>query len=178
MAIKNTGELRRKFGSRSRIAESPKYFVSAHYLGRLIISTTETNGSLMTTIRFRPYNSKPTADELRKIRHFTDLGISEIRRRAESRQSILEFVAFDGNWQTNRALLVQIAQEMANGTLPFSAVEVVSGVEKDIDIQQLRERLRHLRSIELETQMHTMLELGEIESPEEFEPYDNDWTEV
>lgn len=130
----------------------------------------------MNTIRFRSSQERPNADELRVLRQFTNLGISEIRRRAEAGQSLLEFSAFDRDWQTNRIRLVEIVRGMANGSLPFTAIEVVSDTEEDLSLQQLLERLRHLRSIEIETQMHTMLELGEIESPEEFEPYDDEWT--
>lgn len=67
---------------------------------------------------------------------------------------------------------------MFDGTLPFLASEVVSGVEEDIDTERLQARLKRLRDIELETQLHTSLELGEIKSISEFAPYDDDWTVI
>jgi hypothetical protein len=40
----------------------------------------------------------------------------------------------------------------------------------------LQNLIGHFRHIELETQCDTMLELGEIDDPSQFSPYDDDWT--
>ncbi len=132
----------------------------------------------MTTISFRSSQENPSADEIRIFRRFTNLGISEIRRRAKVGQSLLQIVAFENNWQENRGVLAEIVRGMFDGTLPFLASEVVSGVEEDIDTERLQARLKRLRDIELETQLHTSLELGEIKSISEFAPYDDDWTVI
>jgi len=103
--------------------------------------------------------------------------MSEIRNRAKQGEPLLELSAFTNQWQDDRHVLVVLARGIESNDLPFAVTEVYEdGTESDVSVTMLRNLLDHFRGIELETQRDTMLELGEIEDPDEFAPNDEDWT--
>ena len=106
----------------------------------------------------------------------TRLSIAEIRDRAASGTPLLEVTAFDRDWQDARVLLVRIAREIAAGELPLTVSEVHGSSESSVSPELLSNLIQHFRGIELQTQRDTMLELGELDDPAEFTPYDEDWT--
>ena len=73
-------------------------------------------------------------------------------------------------------MLVRLSREIDGGTLPMTVVESVDGDESDVSPEMLRNLIQHYRAIEIETQMQTELELGEINDRSEFTPHDDDWT--
>lgn len=102
--------------------------------------------------------------------------MSEIRDRARRGEPLVEVSAFTNQWQEDRQTLVDLARGMESNDLPFTVTEVCEdGTESDVSVSMLRNLLLHFREIELETQRDTMLQLGEIENPDQFEPYDEDW---
>lgn len=103
--------------------------------------------------------------------------MAEIRDRAERGEPLLEISAFTNQWHDDRHMLVELARGIESDDLPLAVTEVSEeGAESAVSATMLRNLLDHFRSIELEAQRDTMLELGEIESPDQFEPYDGDWT--
>ncbi|QDT71661.1 hypothetical protein [Lacipirellula limnantheis] len=103
--------------------------------------------------------------------------MSEIRDRARRGEPLLEVSPFTNQWHDDRHTLVDLARGIESNDLPFAITEVCEdGTESDVSITMLRNLLDQFRGIELQTQRDTMLELGEIENPDQFEPYDEDWT--
>ena len=106
----------------------------------------------------------------------TSLSIAEIRSRAAAGDAIFEITPFKSNWQDVRHSLVDIAREMASGSLSLRVTEAHGNRESPVSVQMLKNLIAHFRQIELDTQRDTMLELGEISDPSEFTPDDEDWT--
>ena len=129
----------------------------------------------MTTLRFRCSCPQPTAGDLSALRKCVSLGLAEIRRRAAASESLFEITAFEGDWQGNRVRLGELFHQIKDKTLPLEVSESIGGEEEVLSLEKLRNRLEHLRRIELETQLHTQLELGEITDRSEFQPIDEDW---
>jgi hypothetical protein len=103
--------------------------------------------------------------------------MSEIRDRAKQGEPLLEISAFTNQWQDDRHTLVDLARGIESNDLPFAVTEVYEdGTEIDVSATMLLNLLDHFRGIELQTQRDTMLELGEIENPDQFEPHDEEWT--
>lgn len=131
----------------------------------------------MTTLRFRSLETDPSATLIARFRKLTQLSISEIRDRAGNSKPLLEISAFTNQWQDDRHTLVDIADRIESNDLPFAVSEVFEdGTESNVSVTMLRNLIDQFRGIELQTQRDTMLELGEIEHPDQFEPYDEDWT--
>jgi hypothetical protein len=131
----------------------------------------------VTTLRFRSTETTLSASLIARLRKLTHLSISEIRDRATQGEPLLEVSAFTNQWQDDRCMLVDLARGIESKELPFAVTEVYEdGTESDVPGTMLRNLLDHFRQIELQTQRDTMLELGEIENPGQYEPYDEDWT--
>lgn len=128
-------------------------------------------------LRFRSAEPRPSAATIARLRGITGLSISDIRNRAAQGEPLIEIVAFRGDWKQSRALLVQLAEGIEDGSLPLTVAEVSENSEAPVSPQVLRNLIQSYRQIELETQADTELELGEISSPGEFQPYDEDWTQ-
>ncbi|WP_166829568.1 hypothetical protein [Thalassoroseus pseudoceratinae] len=79
---------------------------------------------------------------------------------------------FCNDWQERRHLLVQLAQQISNGELHLVAIDE----EGPMTVEGLWGVIQHLRAVELETQMHTDLEQGYINTRDQFVPHDEDWT--
>jgi hypothetical protein len=131
----------------------------------------------VTTLRFRSTETTLSAALIARLRQLTQLPMSEIRDRAKQGEPLLEVSAFTNQWQDDRHMLLELARGIESNDLPFTVTEVYEdGSESDVSLAMLRNLIDHFRGIELETQRDTMLELGEIEHPDQFEPYDEDWT--
>jgi hypothetical protein len=125
--------------------------------------------------RFRCSRNQPTAADLQALRKWVSLGIAEIRRRAAANEALFEVSALEGDWHSNRIRLRELYTGIKNNSLPLMVSEARGNVDETLSLEKFYNRLRHLRQIELETQMHTQLELGEIGDRSEFQPYDEDW---
>jgi hypothetical protein len=131
----------------------------------------------MTTLRFRLVERSPPAPLIAQLRTLTQLPISEIRGRAVAGEPIVEVKAFDQHWRDNRTKLVDIARRIEDRTLPLSVSEVFDdGRETPVSPEMLRNVISGFRAIEVQTQCDMMLESGEIESPDQFKPCDEDWS--
>lgn len=128
-------------------------------------------------LRFRSAESRPFTATIARLRGITGLSISDIRNRAAQGEPLVEIVAFRGDWKRNRVLLVQLAQGIEDGSLPLTVCEASESGELPVSSQVLRNLIQSYRQIELQTQTDTQLEIGEISSPNEFQPYDEDWTQ-
>jgi hypothetical protein len=132
----------------------------------------------VTTLRFRVIETPLSASLISQLRKLTSLSISEIRYRATAGQPVMELSAFSNTWQEDRAKLVDVADRIESDELPLVVTEVYeSGTESPVSNEMLRNLIAQFRHIELETQRDTMLELGEIDDPAQFQPYDDDWTQ-
>lgn len=131
----------------------------------------------MTTLRFRSSDSILSAGLIAQLRRITQLSIAEIRSRAANHVPLFDITAFQNDWQETRYRLVQVAREIEAGRLPLIVTEVHDNDESPVPIEMLRNLIQQFREIELQTQRDTMLEMGEISDPSEFEPYDEDWTQ-
>ena len=131
----------------------------------------------MSKLRFRVTDAPASTSLVAQLRRLTDLSISEIRHRVAKGLPVLEFTAFTATWDEDRAKLVDIASRIESGELLLAASEVYEdGAESPVSRPMLRNLISQFRDTELEVQRDTMLELGEIDDPEQFEPYDADWT--
>lgn len=130
----------------------------------------------MTTLRFRVTEPNVPVASLSKLRQLTSLSISEIRSRAAIGNPIFEITPFESDWQDVRHKLVKVYRDIASGSLPLAVSEQFGNQEVPISLEIFHNIINHFRQIELETQRDTMLELGEISDPSQFEPYDEDWT--
>lgn len=132
---------------------------------------------VVTTLRFRVADTTVPVPVLARLRQLTSLSISEIRSRAVAGEAIFEITPFQSDWQTRRTTLVQVAHEIADGSLPLKITELHADRESAVSLQMLKNLIEQFRQIEVESQKDTMLELGEISDPAEFIPYDEDWTQ-
>ena len=131
----------------------------------------------MTTLRFRSTDTTLSAPLIARLRELTNLPMSEVRDRAKQGEPLLEISAFSNQWQDDRHTLVDLARGIESNDLPFAVTEVYEdGTESDVSATMLLNLLDHFRGIELQTQRETLLELGEIENPDQVEPHDEDWT--
>lgn len=131
----------------------------------------------MTTLRFRVPETSISAALISQLRKLTSLSIAEIRDRVATGQPVMELAAFSNTWQADRVRLVDIAKRMEAGELRLVVTEVYeSGRESPVSSEMLRNLIAQFRHIELETQRDTLLELGEIHDPAQFQPDDDDWT--
>lgn len=111
-----------------------------------------------------------------RLRKLTTHSIAQLQLRIAKGQPLIEITPFLNDWQDTRHLLVLLSRGMADGSLPLAVSELSEGEESDVSSEMLRNLIQHYREIELETQMQTQLELGEISDRSEFEPHDEDWT--
>ena len=131
----------------------------------------------MSTLRFRTADATLPTSAIVPLRRITNLSIAEIKQRAANGEAILEITPFENDWEETRSLLVQVAREMEAGKLPLTVAEVDDAEEESpVSLEMLKNLIQHYREIELQTECNTMLELGEISDPSEFEPEDEDWT--
>jgi hypothetical protein len=112
-----------------------------------------------------------------QLRRISDLSMADIRRRATSQDPLLDITPFQNDWQQTRRLLVKIARGIEAGTLPLEVTEVHDSEESPVPLEMLRNLIQQFRSIELQTQRDTMIELGELSDPADFTPQDEDWTQ-
>ncbi len=142
-------------------------------------SSTRGGGSpTVTTLRFRVTNASPTASLISQLRRLTAFSISDIRDRVATGRPLIELTPFRNTWREDRAKLVDLANRIETGELPLAVTEVYDDeTESPISPIMLRNLIAHFRDIELQTQRDTMLEIGEIEDPSQFQPYDDDWTQ-
>lgn len=131
----------------------------------------------MTALRFRLTDVPLSAALISQLRKLAALSIAEIRNRVTIGAPLIELKAFSKTWHEDRTKLLEIARRIESGELPLSVTEVFSDQsEVSVSSTMLRNLISHFREIELQTQADTMLELGEIDDPSQFEPYDDDWT--
>lgn len=132
----------------------------------------------MTTLRFRFVHTTPSVPLIVQVRNLSDLSISEIRYRISNGLPVFEITAFTNNWKEDRELIVNLVNLIEAEVLPMAVTEIHHNEsESPVSNAMLRNLIQRFRDIELETQMNTMLELGEIDAPSNFEPYDDDWTQ-
>ncbi len=136
----------------------------------------------MPKIRFKASHPDLSVPDIRVLRQVCPLGFADMKRRAREGAAIIEFGVFDGDWQENRTKIVGLVDRVEEGSLPLDIYELSDPLgfepeERALSVADARRLLGDLRGIELETQMNTQLEEGYITSPDQFEPYDEDWTE-
>ena len=132
----------------------------------------------MTLIRFKSASPQLSAEVLRELRRVTPLSISELRKRAERGEPLLDFQVFHA-WDETKRSMRRVLELIESGRLPLLIVEYrhPSGFperEELLTPAQLRQRFEHWKQISNETQMHAELEEGYIQSPQEFIPSDED----
>ena len=129
------------------------------------------------TLRFRSTETTPTASLLGQLRKMTTLSLGDLRARIAAGEPLFEITPFTGDWPEDRQRLVAITNDLAAGRLPLTVTDVHGDDESPVSPEMLCNLITHYRQIELETQRDTLLEMGEIESLDAFEPCDDNWTE-
>lgn len=133
----------------------------------------------MDSFRFKSSERVLSAQIIHALRQFTVLGISELKARAASGQPLLEYPIFDNDWQDSKRTMMRLLAHIESGKLPLEIYEYneVAGYSPEEELLsrgRFKERLQMLREIALEQDMAQQLELGYIESPEDYEPLDVD----
>jgi hypothetical protein len=118
------------------------------------------------------------AKDIKLLRSICKKSISEIRESSASRTPIREIEIFKTEWEEEKVELVKIYKLfVSEPNPPFSIKEVNEfGLDETVTPEMFRNRIEHWRGIELETEMHTELELGEISHPDQFKPSSEEWT--
>ncbi|MBI1348958.1 hypothetical protein GC163_22020 [bacterium] len=125
-----------------------------------------------------PKDLSLSASLITQLRKVTNFSISEIRSRVINEEPLIQITPFSNSWNEDRSKLVEIVNHIKSAAIPFSISELTDdGTATPVSTEMLENLLSHFRDIELETQRNTMLELGEIDDPSEFEPDDADWTQ-
>lgn len=109
------------------------------------------------------------------LRTLCNRSIAEIRQAATAGESVRDFVAFGSNWEEDRLLLRKVAL-LYFAPAPGFIVKEVNGTQEVLSPQMLQNQLTFWRSIELEQQRQSDLEMGYISAKNEFEPHDEDWS--
>jgi hypothetical protein len=131
----------------------------------------------VTMLRFRLADASPSAALISQVRKLTALSISDIRHRVATGIPLLELTPFTNTWCEDRTRLVHLANLLESEEMPMTVSEVFDdGTESPVSAAMLRNLIAQFRDIELQIQRDTMLELGEIDDPSQFEPNDGDWT--
>lgn len=129
---------------------------------------------------FRLSDSSPPVAVIARIRKLTSLSLADIRAHIANGEPLVAIEPFGNDWQDSRHLLVELSRAIDGGVLPLSVSESVGGIGASDECPVLPEMLRNLiqqyRETEMETEMHTDLELGRINDPTGFESNDSDWT--
>lgn len=111
------------------------------------------------------------------LRTLCSCSIAEISQAAATGTSVRDFTAFGSAWEEDRLLLRKISLLYVAPAPGFVIKEVADdGAQETLSPQGLQNQLALWRSIELEQQRQSDLEMGYIESEEQFEPHDEDWT--
>jgi len=123
-------------------------------------------------------NPNLEAKDIKLLREICKKSISEIREASASTTPIREIEIFKTEWDVEKVELVQIYRHFASlDTPPFRIKEVNEyGLDEYLNPEQFKTRIEHWRGIEIETEMNTELELGEISHPDQFKPTTEDWT--
>lgn len=129
------------------------------------------------TLRFRAAESTLPVALISRLRKLTGLSIADLRGRAASGETLFEIIPFNSDWEDRRTVLVQVARQIREGSLPLVVSEVYEdGTESPVSPEMLHNLIQQYRGIELDTQRSVALESGEIDDPDDFEPDDEDWT--
>lgn len=124
-------------------------------------------------------NQNISIQDIKTIREFCRLSISEIKHAAGNGLSIRTFEAFDNEWDTEKFTLVKLAKGYNQNTpYQFALLFDDSEIDEFLNKDELNNWIKNLRHIELEEQRNSDLENGYIQTQEEFEPHDDDWTVI
>lgn len=116
------------------------------------------------------------AAEIKILREISALSISQIKNASKKRLPIKSFEIFGSDWEKQRVELVLIYHlYSSNQNVPFVVINTDSGEQEQLTPEELLGCFKFWRSIELETQKNTDLEMGYISDPSEFEAHDEDW---
>lgn len=111
------------------------------------------------------------------LRTLCGRSIAEIRQAAAAGTSVRNFHAFGSDWQDERRLLSKLSRLYFAPAPGFIVKELAGhGTDETLSPQMLQNRLALWRSIELEQQRQSDMEMGYISSEDEFEPHDEDWS--
>ena len=132
------------------------------------------------TLIFRSSSENPPVSQIKQLCHYSKLSIGEVRARAAASEPLLSIAPFENTWQDDRKLLAELANAIANETLPMEAFDCDDEDDEGspMAVDELINQIRHYREIELQDQRDEDLRMGTISDPAEFEPHDEDWTRI
>lgn len=116
-----------------------------------------------------------TVSDIGVLRDITGEPIASIRSAAANQTPIKQYPFFESDWQEIRLELKKLVDDWSNQIPPFFLRGDEDHDQEEISIADLRNLLQRARSIELEQEMASDLEMGYIKSREEFEPHEEDW---
>ena len=120
-------------------------------------------------------NSELSASDIKILRELTGEPISAIKKASTEQTPLKRYMFFGNDWQETRLELKKLVYDWREGSPPFSLKEEEASGLTDITLDDLYAMLKHARSIELEQEMASDLEMGHIKTKKEFEPHEDDW---
>jgi len=118
--------------------------------------------------------SEISIEGLKQLRNISSMSISEIKEASLNKSAIRIFEIFGDKWEDERLELVRaykLAKSLNEAPYFFYDREFC----EELSLENLKNKFSFWRSIELETQRNSDLENGYINTPEEFEPHDDEW---
>jgi hypothetical protein len=116
-----------------------------------------------------------SVSDIKVLRILTGESISSIKSSAEDQTPIKKYPFFETDWEDIRLELKKLVNDWNRREAPFILKDDEFPDLKCISISDLRNMLKGARSIELEQEKASDLELGYIVNEEEFEPHEDDW---
>ena len=111
---------------------------------------------------------------LMQLKKITGASLGDIKQASAEQQPVWQLEeAFSHSWDNDKQILANCYQAMADGTIRLFAGEEFEEAEP-LDAAEFYQGLTQWREIELQQAQQTALEMGEINSPAEFEPDEDD----
>ena len=134
---------------------------------------------MFDAFRFKCPPQELNAAIIKQLRGLLDLGIEEIKARAEQHLALLEYPVFSNDWQDNKKIIKKLLDRMNADQLPlevyrYTVFDDDSVLEEQLTLQDAYEALAELRRIELEQDMLSQFDAGHISSRDEYVPDNED----
>ena len=113
--------------------------------------------------------------DIKILRHISSLSIAEIKLASREQTPIRTFEIFGNDWDNQRKELLDIYKLYLSNNPPFIIIDSEDQINP-LSPTKLKLKLEFWRSIEIDTQMNSDLEMGYINNPADFEQHDEDWT--
>lgn len=132
---------------------------------------------MIDTIYFSWHDRSIDVRSMAALRRVCGYSIADIRDRVKNGHPLIEITPFENSWEQDRLKLVDLSNAITSDLLHLVAFEKDETGFTELPNDFLANWIQHLRNIELDIRRSTQLELGEIQSSDEFVSIDDDWTD-